>query len=268
MLLLMILPLVIGASATGITLVYASYRDLQERRVSFRTWYPMLAIGLPMALWTYIAIFSVNIRTFVGILLLSGVFCALFYFAAAYLHLFGGADAWALIFITACIPLFPVVPFFGTPLFEFFPLTVLLNAVLLNLVTPIGIFFWNIHQGNRAPLHYMFVGFPVDGARIEYSYGFVMEEFYEEDGKLSRRFITFRDAIRRMISGERRMYTRDLREHPEEYNQELAHYRKAGSVWISYGVPFLIPITAGFFTALIIGDILYILLNSLAGVGI
>ena len=38
--------------------------------------------------------------------------------------------------------------------------------------------------------------------------------------------------------------------------EELALYRKAGTVWISYAVPFIIPITAGFVTAVIFGDFL------------
>jgi preflagellin peptidase FlaK len=68
-----------------------------------------------------------------------------------------------------------------------------------------------------------------------------------------------------MMKGEGRIYTRDLREHPEQYEKELALYRKAGQVWISYGVPFIVPIAAGFFTALIFGDILYAVLTLLAG---
>ncbi|MFA7152560.1 MAG: A24 family peptidase C-terminal domain-containing protein [Methanoregulaceae archaeon] len=37
-------------------------------------------------------------------------------------------------------------------------------------------------------------------------------------------------------------------------------YRKAGKIWISYGVPFIVPITAGLLSALVIGDLLYILM--------
>lgn len=262
----MILPLVIGSVAVAITLGYASLLDLRERRVPFRTWYPMLAIAAPMAAWTYLVLLSSDMRMALEILGMVAVFCGLFYVLAAYVHLFGGADAWAMIFITACIPLFPIEPLFGYPPLFFFPLAVFLNAVILNIATPFGIFLMNIIRGNRAPLHYMFVGFPVEGNGIEDTFGFIMEEFDEEDGEFARRFITFRGAIRRMIAGERRMYTRDLKRNPDQYSRELAQYRKAGKVWISYGVPFIVPITAGFLTAAFFGDLIYVALNAVFGV--
>jgi len=267
----MILPqmnpqLVIASMAVAFTLGYASLLDLRERRVPFRTWYPMLAIAVPMAAWTYLALLISDTQLALGIIGAAAIFCGLFYFLAAYVHLFGGADAWAMIFITACIPLFPIEPLFGYPPLFFFPLVVFLNAVLLNIATPLGIFVMNIIRGNRAPLHYMFVGFPVDGNGIEDTFGFIMEEFDEQDGKLTRQFITFRGALRRMIAGERRMYTRDLKRNPEQYTQELAHYRNAGKVWISYGVPFIVPITAGFLTAVFFGDLIYAAMTAIYGV--
>ncbi len=261
----MIVPLLIASVATGLTLIYASYLDIRERRVPFRTWYPMLAVSVPLALWTYASLIMADPKTTFAYILLVVFFCSLFYVFAAYLHLFGGADAWALIFITATIPLFPITPVFGIPLTIFFPMSVLVNAVILNLLAPVALFLLNVIRNNNAPLQYMFIGFPVDGTRIEEAFGFVMEEFEEHDGVLSRRFIGFREALKRMISGERRMYTQDLRRYPEEYQYERALYRRAGRVWISYGVPFIVPITAGFFTALFMGDILVALLQTLAG---
>jgi preflagellin peptidase FlaK len=68
-----------------------------------------------------------------------------------------------------------------------------------------------------------------------------------------------------MYSGEGRIYTKDLREHPEQFSRELELYRNAGTVWISYAVPFIIPITAGLITAVIFGDFLLALMKLLAG---
>jgi archaeal preflagellin peptidase FlaK len=68
-----------------------------------------------------------------------------------------------------------------------------------------------------------------------------------------------------MYRDENRVYTKDLREHPEEFQKELAIYKKAGTVWISYAVPFIIPITAGLVTALVFGDILFAIMNIVAG---
>ncbi|GAB7015672.1 A24 family peptidase C-terminal domain-containing protein [Methanogenium cariaci] len=259
--------LIISSVAIALTLIYASVLDLRERRVPFKTWYPMLVVALPMAVLTYAGLFSDSPRFALGLLFLSAMLCVFYYVASAYLHLFGGADAWAMIFITACIPLFPAEPYAGYPIIAFFPISVIMNAVLLNLVTPLGIFAMNCLRKNHGPLRYMFVGFPVAGDTIQDEFGFVMEEFTEgENGEVTRRYLSFREAIRRMIRGERRLYTRDFKRNPKEYQEELRLYRKAGTVWISYGVPFILPICAGFISALFIGDIMTILILALSGV--
>ena len=194
------------------------------------------------------------------VILLLAVFCGVFYIFAR-MHFFGGADAWAMIFISFCIPTFPFTPLLGNPPLGFFSFSVFINALLLNLLAPVGIFVINIIRGNRAPLMYMFFGFPVKGDRIQNEWGFVMEDFEEKKGTISRKFIGFWDSIRRMYDGDGRVYTKDLREHPEEFQKELTIYRKAGTVWISYAVPFIIPITAGLIIALVFGDVLFALMN-------
>ena len=197
-------------------------------------------------------------------ILLLCVFCGVFYIFGR-MNLFGGADAWALIFMSFCVPTFPFVPLLGTPPLGFLAFSVLINALLLNLAAPVGIFVINSIRGNRAPVMYMFFGFPVKGAEIQNEWGFVMEDFEEKNGKVSRKFIGFFDSLRRMYSGEDRVYTKDLREHPEEFSDELATYKKAGTVWISYAVPFIIPITAGFVTAIVFGDFLLAIMKLFTG---
>jgi archaeal preflagellin peptidase FlaK len=196
--------------------------------------------------------------------LMPAVFCGIFY-TFGRMHLFGGADAWALIFIAFCVPTFPLTPLLGIPPLGFLAFSALINALLLNLAAPLGIFLINIARGNRAPLMYMFFGFPVKGDAIQKEWGFVMEDFEEKDGVVSRKFIGFWDAIRRMYAGEGRVYTKDLREQPKKFSAELALYRKAGTVWISYAVPFIIPITAGFVSAILVGDFLLAAMTVLAG---
>ena len=197
-------------------------------------------------------------------ILLPAIFCGVFYIFGR-MYLFGGADAWALIFISFCLPTFPFTPFLGNPPLGFLSFSVLINALLLNLVAPIGIFIINLIRKNRAPLMYMFFGFPVNGDRIQNEWGFVMEDFEEKKGTVRRKFVGFWDSIKRMYSGEGRVYTKDLREHPEEFQKELALYRRAGTVWISYAVPFIVPITAGLITAIVFGDLLFAFMKIVAG---
>jgi preflagellin peptidase FlaK len=261
----MILPLMVTSVAVVATLLYASLLDIRDRRVPFPTWYPMLAVSLPMVAWFYFSIFlEGGLPTVLYYLVLCGLFSAVFYLFA-YFGLFGGADAWALIFLTICIPAFPLEPIGGFPPLGFLPFSVLVNAVVLNLFTPLGICIMNVVKGNHAPFPYPFLGFPVEGDSIEYSYGYIMEDIREVDGVISRRFLTIREALGGIISGEGRVYTKDLRQHPERYGEELGLYRKAGKIWISYGVPFIVPITAGLLSALVVGDLLLIVMMILTG---
>lgn len=262
----MISLLIIPALAVTVTLCYASVLDIRERRVPFRTWYPMLAASLPFTIFYYGGLLYSGDYTVAVYLAVMALFFSLLFYLFAYFHLFGGADAWALIFISLCVPAFPFTPLFGIPPLAFFPFSVLINAVILNLFTPAGIYLYNLKKGNRAPFPYMFLGFPVDGERIHESYGYVMEEISENEGEIQKRFIGIIESIRGMTSGKGRIYTLDLRRHPDEYMEEREKFEKAGRVWISYGVPFIVPITAGVITALIFGDIFFGLLRVLYGV--
>ena len=260
------IPMLISAIAVLITLIYASFLDIRDRRVPFSTWYPMLVIGIPAAIYFYIMLgLSGRWGLVLGYIALCVIFSLMFYLFAEK-NLFGGADAWALIFISACIPFFPLTPYFGYPPLGFLPFTVLTNAVILNLVAPFGIFLHNVIKRKQAPLPYLFFGFPVDGNNIQKTFGFVMEDLEEKDGILIRRFVSIRESLRRMFSGKGRIYTKDLRLYPERYKRELALYRKAGTVWISYAVPFIIPITAGLISAIIFGDFLFVIMKSFIGV--
>lgn len=261
----MILPLVISSVAVLATLLYASVLDIRDRRVPFPTWYPMLAVSGPMVAWFFVSLFfEGGIPPVLYFLLLCGLFSAVFYLFA-YFGLFGGADAWALIFLSISIPAFPIEPLGGYPPMHFFPFSVLANAVVLNLSTPLAIFIRNVVKGDRAPFPYPFLGYPVDGESIEYSFGFVMEDIMEEDGVISRRFLSIREALGGILRGEGRVYTKDLRRFPDQYTEELGRYRKAGKVWISYGVPFIVPITAGMISALVIGDLIFIIMMLITG---
>jgi preflagellin peptidase FlaK len=231
---------------------------------SFSRWYfvPIVMIFAITAVIMLISPDGWGTQSF--LILLIAVFSGVFYIFAR-MHLFGGADAWALIFISFCLPTFPFTPLLGNPPLGFLSFSVLINALLLNLAAPIGIFITNVLRKNRAPLMYMFFGFPVKGEKIQNEWGFVMEDFEERKGIVSRKFVGFWDSIKRMYSGEGRIYTKDLRERPQDYQKELSLYRKAGTVWISYAVPFIIPITAGLIIAIIFGDLLFAFMEIISG---
>lgn len=261
---MMILPLLIAAVAIGLTLLYASVLDVRDRRVPFQTWYPMLILSVPAAVLFYLTLpdWTLGGRYLVAALIFSGFFylCALF-------GLFGGADAWALIFISLLVPTFPVQPLLGYTSTGFFPFSVLVDSLVFALLAPLGIFLINRARGNKGPFLCQFMGFPVSSADLTRSYGFVMEEFSLERGTLQRRFFGFFETLKMMLGGRRRVYTRNLRLHPGDYAGEMRLYKMAGAVWISYAVPFIVPIAAGFLTAMTAGDPIYwLLVRMIAGI--
>ena len=241
-------------------------REKQEINVAeaINRWYFILIILIYVVTTLLLFFGQGGWGTPAKLILLTTVFCGVFY-TFGRMHFFGGADAWAFIFISFCVPTFPTPLLGNTPL-GFLAFSVLINALLLNLVAPLGIFVINSIRGNRAPFMYMFFGFPVKGENIQQEWGFVMEDFEEKKGMVSRKFIGFFDSIRRMYADEDRIYTKDLREHPEKFTTELAMYKKAGTVWISYAVPFIIPITAGFISAIVFGDFLFVIMKMATGV--
>ncbi|HVP24665.1 MAG TPA: A24 family peptidase C-terminal domain-containing protein [Methanomicrobiales archaeon] len=229
----------------------------------FRLWHVEIAVAIQGIAWAGLFLAGAA-GTGDLLLVLVALYAELFLVFAA-MNLFGGADAIALVAIALFVPVFPFMPLFGYPPLPFLPFSALTNAVILNLVTPAGIAILNLARGNRAPFPYTFFGYPVKGDTIENTFGFVMEDFSEEGGRLERHFIPIRSALRRMIKGKGRIYTKHLKEHPEKYRKELDLYRKAGTVWISYGVPFILPILAGFAFALCGGDILFTMLSAVGG---
>lgn len=327
---MVIIPLVIATICIGLTLCYACWRDIIERRVPHRTWHLPIIISFVTALWFYggfmlgltgpdmigylftafICLFLLTaldisltcrsseepctredylasvmfmmVFTPAGAAVVQGIttgklpvsyaiaiialtFCLVFYIFHR-MNLFGGADAYALMIISAFIPVYPIIPLAGYPAIPIFPLSVLLNASLLALLAPVCLFAYNVAKGNRAPLPYLFLGYPVAGDRISDAFGIVMEEIELQDGRLVRKFIGIGDSLGRMVKGKNRIYTKDLKVHPDQYHAELAMYRRAGKVWISYGIPFMIPITAGIIIAAVIGDLFYGIVTWLTGV--
>jgi len=71
------------------------------------------------------------------------------------------------------------------------------------------------------------------------TFGFIMEEIgISEDGSINRRFIRLGEAMRKMVSGKERIYTKDLKNHPSEYAREMEVFKKAGLSGYPTAYPF------------------------------
>lgn len=236
--------LAISSIIVLITFIIASWQDLKTRTVYTVTWYPAaISCGI-LAVWFWVLEFTNQNPAAIHVLL-TAVFVAGIMAIFTFFGLFGKADAKAMILLALVVPVTP----FADWIFPSLAISTIINAGIIVLIIPIFSLIRNYVKGEKAPLWLMCSGMPVDGKNITKFFGFVSEEITEEDGKIVRKFCKSKSSITALRESNHQSL-RELRENPEKYKDELEIYAKAGKVWISHGIPLLIPITIGYIFAL------------------
>jgi preflagellin peptidase FlaK len=130
------------------------------------------------------------------------------------------------------------------PLIDLFAFGILGNAVLLTIVVPLSLAAYNIFRlglNIDYPL-YIFIGYKCKISNLEDKHIKLIQSYEEENGKIIFHFK--RGGI--------------------EINEDVISELKALSdkglikdyVWVTPGLPFMIPITLGFFVAVFYGDMI------------
>lgn len=233
-------------------LFYSCYTDIHTRKVPDRVWKVMLAGG---ALFVAYDLWRGGIIALV-ILLISAVFLYVFSEIVFRLGGFGGADGKSLIVLAIIIPTYPQIavigrdfPLMGVPLFNLFAFSVFGNAVLLTIVVPMYFLIYNLLTLSlkeiMAQPGYVIVGFKADIAQLLGRHIKLIEEYHLEDGRIQTRF---------------RRRGADI---DDGVVKELESFAAKGlidrCVWVTPGLPFMIPITLGFLTAVILGDMIFLI---------
>ena len=231
----------------AIILVYACYSDLKTRTVTNKLWLLLLAMGLPLALYNWYlsgAPYLIRLGYSIG-------FTSLLAYLFFRLNLFGGADAKALIGIALLIP---TNPLFASPFPDPFPfaITALFNSAIISVIVFPLMFLYNVVTLRpaelRAHLGLAFVGYKrsIDTLasakrtfqRLLHSY----EPEEETGGETIGRALVFSGL-----------------EIDDDVINELKTYHEQGkiedAVWVTPGLPYMLFITAGFFCALIAGNL-------------
>jgi Archaeal Peptidase A24 C-terminus Type II. len=230
----------ISAIAVLVTFLIASYQDLRTRTVYTVTWYPAAIVCAVCVIWFWILKFT---PTALPILLLS-ILIAVLMAAFTFFGLFGKADAKALILLSLGVPVTPFAAYF----FPSLAVSSVINAGVLVLLISLVFLLRNLIAKNKAPFWLMISGVPVSGEKITKYFGFISEKITQDkNGKITREYVKVTDTVTALKNG---LSIRALRENPENYTKELALYAKAGKIWISYGIPFMIPLTIGYIFAL------------------
>jgi len=241
-------------------LLYSCYSDIKTRRVSNKLWLAMLALGSVFVVYD---IWNYGFPYLVWIIISTGL-TFVFVYILFQLGVFGGADAKSLIVLSIIFPVYPDFIIFNSgfpihdplPLFrDFFAFGIFENAVLLTIVVPLGLAFYNLSKMGfhiEKPL-YAFIGYKTKISELSQKRHIKLIEGFE------------------IINNKFRFYfKRGGVELDEEVIIELKNASKKGlikdDVWVTPGLPFMIPITLGFLVAAFYGDLIaeltkYLLFN-------
>ncbi len=230
-------------------LLYSCYADIKTRRVANEVWVMMFGVGYIFIMHDLLAYGLVYLVRNI----LSFIFIFVFVYILFQLGAFGGADAKVLMVISLIIPAFPTIelasaslPLNGVPPIDLFAFSVFGNSVILTVIVPIGLFLYNLlkypSQSLKRPF-YMFIGYITPVSELETGH-FRMIDTYS-----------------RTKDGVEFIFKRSGTELSSDVISELKKYQKEGligdGVWITPGLPFMVPITAGFITAVLFGDLIF-----------
>lgn len=232
-------------------LLYACYADIKTRRVANEVWVVMFGVGFIFIMY--------DLMTYGLPYLIRNILSFIFIFAFVYMLFqfgaFGGADAKVLMVISLIIPTFPVIsigstslPLEGIPPIDLFAFSVFGNSIILTIIVPIGLFLYNLIKNPSESLRrpfYMFIGYIMPISKLEKGHFRLIESYS------------------RTKDGVEFKFSRSGTELSSDVISELKSYHKEGKlkegVWITPGLPFMIPITAGFITAVVFGDLIFYL---------
>ncbi|MGP8337017.1 MAG: A24 family peptidase C-terminal domain-containing protein [Methanosarcinaceae archaeon] len=231
-------------------LLYSCYSDIKTRRVSNNVWPVMLAAGLPFIIYNILIYgFPYFIR-----MMLSFAFIFVFVYVLFQLNAFGGADAKLIMVISIIIPTFPVIymsgqvfPLQGVPPINLFAFSVFSNSVLLTIIVPIGLFLYNL---THVPVH-----------EIAKKPGYLFVGYKSRVSGLKNKHIKLMDVYERTDEDVVSHFTRVGTKPDDDVVNKLKGYVDKGlineKVWVMPELPFMIPITAGFITAVVFGDLIF-----------
>ena len=218
-------------------LSYASFTDIKTRRAPNTLWIVMGGLGVILLLIQFFSPQGFGSQTLY--LIFIPIMIAMVYLFFQMRLIFGGADAKALMALAILVPITPSINSY--PLFESvmpFSWVIFSNSIVLFLVIPLSLLFYNIYKKNLMFPHCLF-GYMISVKKAKESFVWPIEKIVDGKRKLVKMPKSF------------------------DIDAELAEFEKYGikKIWVTPKVPFMIPLLAGFITAFLIGDILMLFMQ-------
>ena len=232
-----------------IFLLYSCRCDLKTRTVRNELWGVVFVATLPLVIADALAQGSrYLLHTAVSVVGIYVLVYLLFRLGA-----FGGADAKALIALSFIFPAFPAItafgyglPLSGAPPLDIFAFSTLANAVLLTIVVPLGILAYNLCTLSLREIMknpwYLIVGYKCRISDLEGRHVMLIENFECEGTEVKKKFTRSGVGIDGAV----------LKQLDQLASRGLIGKR----VWVTPGLPFMIPITAGFVSSVVYGDLI------------
>lgn len=225
------------------TFIYVSFLDLKERRVPFKYWYPLIIIG---SISTIIFLIS-NIATIDAMTVCILITTLIVFWLCGYIGLMGGADAWAMIFITLftiSVPFNPLLDNVKTGI----AISTYINALIVSFILyPIYNYIINKINGVSAPWYYMILTQRISGKDVTKKYGYILPDAIQ--------LLNIKDFFTQYKDMNKLIYTKLLINEPDKYKEDILIYNNYKYIWLVNAVPFIVYITIGLFITLIIGDL-------------
>ncbi len=239
-------------------LIYSCYSDIKTRRVSDSVWYIMILGGI-IFLSYHLSVSGLFYLLYVFISFgLMYLFIEIYERISALFHIrmMGGADAKLLLILSIIFPFYPTFKAFNhvfpliMPL-NLFVFSVLGDAVMVAILIPIGFAIYNVtktglHIDNSA---YIFVGYKTKISELANKRVWIIQDFEEVNGKIKS------------------SYKRGGIDIDEKAISKLNDLLKKGlikdEIWVTPKLPFMIPLTLGFFIAVFYGDLIFELMRYL-----
>lgn len=232
-------------------LLYSCYSDIKTRRVTNKLWLVMLVLG---SIFVGYDIWNYGFSYLFWIFISTGLTFVLVYLLFQ-LGVFGGADAKSLIVLSIIFPVYPDFIIFNSgfpihdplPIFrDYFAIGIFENAVLLTIVVPLGLVLYNL---SKMRLHidkpfYAFIGYKIKISELS-----------------DKRHIKMIEGFENINNGIKFYFKRGGVELDEEVINELKNASEKDliedDVWVTPGLPFMIPITLGFFVEAFYGNLIF-----------
>ncbi|MCS7094397.1 MAG: prepilin peptidase [Thaumarchaeota archaeon] len=127
----------VNAAIASLMLAVASYMDLKRREVDDWVWMLLSSLTLPLTLYLCLLRWDTQYPLIVAAsVALSSLLALIFY----KFEFYGGADAKAVISLALALP----ASFYGNRFHPFYPITTLLNGLLVSLSVPVSLLTYNL----------------------------------------------------------------------------------------------------------------------------